>query len=170
MKKAILVIAQEGFQDREFSVTRDILVKGNIALTVAAISLSPATGALGSKVVPDIALNKASAKDYDAVVFIGGHGAVEHWDEPAAHRLAKEVYAQGGLAAAICIAPVTLAKAGILRAKRATVFPEETAEIKKYGAVYTASGVERDGRVITASGPAAAEKFAETILEALLTE
>jgi len=69
--------------------------------------------------------------------------------------------------AAICISPVTLARAGILKNRRATVFPTEAEELKKEGAIYTGAPVEEDGRIITASGPEAAGEFGERIASVL---
>jgi protease I len=68
---------------------------------------------------------------------------------------------------AICIAPVTLANAGILTGKKATVFESETKKLKDKGANCTRKNVERDGKTITANGPKAAKEFGETIAKAL---
>ncbi|GAJ17159.1 unnamed protein product, partial [marine sediment metagenome] len=69
---------------------------------------------------------------------------------------------------AICIAPVTLANAGILDKKKATVFRSEVKAIKRKGAIYTGKVVEVDGNIITAEGPQAAEEFGKTIINLLL--
>jgi protease I len=63
------------------------------------------------------------------------------------------------------MAPTILSKAGVLRGKRATVFPsaEDIKIVKDGGAQYTGANVETDGRLITADGPQSAERFAEAI-------
>lgn len=68
---------------------------------------------------------------------------------------------------AICIAPVTLANAGILEGKRTTAFPSVESDLKARGANYTGNPVERDGKIITGSGPEAATEFGKTIVAAL---
>lgn len=68
---------------------------------------------------------------------------------------------------AICIAPVTLARAGLLKNKKVTTYSSTINDIKSAGAKYTGNDVERDGNIITASGPAAAQKFGEAIVKAL---
>jgi len=93
--------------------------------------------------------------------------AQEYWDDPVAHAVAQEAVAQGKVLAAICIAPTTLAKAGVLQGKKATVFSSEAEELKACGANYTGTSVERDGLIITADGPKAAVEFAEEITRAL---
>ena len=64
--------------------------------------------------------------------------------------------------AAICLAPVVLARAGILKGKKATYY-ESTAsfrEMKAGGAVLVNKPVVADGRIVTANGPAASKEFA----------
>jgi protease I len=69
--------------------------------------------------------------------------------------------------AAICIAPTTLARAGLLGGVRATAFPDSEADLKAHGALWTGDRVTIDGRIITGSGPEAATAFGEAIAEAL---
>ena len=69
--------------------------------------------------------------------------------------------------AAICIAPVTLANAGILNGKKATVFPSGKNDLIRNGAKYTGDSVTVDGNIITANGPMAAEAFGKKIVEML---
>jgi len=39
--------------------------------------------------------------------------------------------------------------------------------MKKSGCIYTSAVVEKDGKIITGNGPAAAKSFAETIAKSL---
>lgn len=166
-KKAVLIIASQRFRDEEFLQPKRILEEGGVEVTVASSSLETATGMLGAKAKPDILLQDVRVDDYDAVVFIGGSGASEYWSNPVAHAIAREAQEKGKLLCAICIAPVTLANAGLLEGKRATVFESEIGKLKAKGAIYTGSGVEKDGNIITGQGPAYASEFGEVILSAL---
>ena len=74
---------------------------------------------------------------------------------------------QNKIIAAICIAPVTLANAGILNGKKATVFPSGKNDLIRNGAKYTGDSVTVDGNIITANGPMAAEAFGKKIVEML---
>ena len=168
MKRAVMIIAQDGFRDEELLQPKEILERNGIEVKVASTSLTQATGMLGAKVKPDILVSDINIRDFDAVVFVGGVGASQYWDDPVAHKLAQDAFATGRIVAAICIAPVTLAKAGILKGKRATVFSSEVAQVKAAGANYTGRPVEKDGNIITASGPTAAEEFGSEISRALL--
>jgi len=167
MKKVVMVIAHETFRDEELLEPQAILAKQGITVSVASTSLSPATGKLGAKVKPDILLKDVSPDAYDAVVFVGGGGATLYFDDPVAHRLIQDAYAQGKIVAAICIAPVILAKAGILKGKRATCWFEEGDTLTRLGVSFTGALVEKEGTILTANGPAAAKAFALALVEML---
>ena len=167
MKKILMVIASSQFRDEEYQKPRAALEKGGVKVTVASSSLNEATGMLGLKVTPDVLLKDVEVEEYDGVVFVGGMGATEYWDNPAAHALARLAHASGKLTSAICLGPMTLANAGLLKGKRATIWKDAVADFKAKGVVYTGKPVERDGKLITGSGPEAAEEFGKALLEAL---
>ena len=166
-KSILMIIAQRDFRDEEYQEPRRIFEARRATVTVASSSLEVAKGALGAQVKPDLLLKDTAVGDYDAIVFVGGPGAQEYWDDPVAHAVAQEAVAQSKVLAAICIAPATLAKAGVLQGKKATVFSSEAKTLKAGGADYTGASVERDGLIITANGPKAAAAFAEEIAKAL---
>ncbi len=166
-KKAVMIIASNNFRDEELLKPKEVLEKNGVTVTVASSSLKETTGMLGAKIKPDILFSHINVADYDAVIFVGGSGADEYWDNPTAHKLANDASNSKKIVGAICIAPVTLAKAGLLKNKKATTYSSTVNDIKSAGAKYTGADVERDGNIITASGPAAAQKFGETIVEAL---
>jgi protease I len=167
MKKAVMVIAQENFRDEELIEPIDILEKNDVEVTVAAQSLDEARGMLGAKVRPDITINDVKAADFDAIVFVGGSGSDVYWDDPVAQRIAQDAVIGNKVIAAICIAPVTLARAGILKGKKATVFPDCAADLTQAGATFTGKPVERDGKTVTASGPEATSQFGWEIVKAM---
>lgn len=165
--QAVMVIAPHNFQDQELGVTRAVLTRGGVQVTVASTRLETCTGMQGTRVKPDLLLKDVKVEDFDAVIFIGGSGASHYFDHAAAHNLARQALAQGKVVAAICIAPVTLARAGLLQGKKATVYPSGKSDLERAAATYTAAPVTVDGKVITASGPAAAAAFGQAILQAL---
>jgi len=169
MKRVVMIIAQNDFRDEELLQPKEILEKNGIDVKVASRSLGEAGGMLGAKVKPDILVNTINVKDFDALVFVGGIGASQYWDDPVAHNLVKNAISANKVVGAICIAPVTLAKAGVLAGKRATVWPSEAGQLKAYKANYTGQDVEKDGNIITASGPAVAKEFGAELVKALLT-
>jgi protease I len=166
-RKVLMVIAHKTFRDEEYDKPRRVLEAGGVDITVASSALGEATGRFGMTAPVDILVKDAAEPDYDAIVFIGGGGSREYFDDPAAHKLARDFDAAGKVVAAICIAPHTLAAAGVLAGKRVTSFESEKEALIKYGVDYTGSPVEIDGRIITADGPEAAEEFGKAVLEAI---
>ncbi len=166
-KRVVLIIAHKGFRDEEYARPRAVFEAKGFQITVASSSLEMATGMLGARVKPDILVSDIAVGNYDAIVFVGGVGAKEYWDDPNAHRIAREAVGQGKVLAAICIAPATLARAGVLKGKRVTAFKGVIGEVRAGGATYTGADVERDGLIITAIGPQAAAKWGEEIVKAL---
>ena len=166
-KKVVMIIAKNNFRDEELLEPKAIHEKNGALVTIASSSLKESTGMLGAKVSPDILFTDIAVDDFDAGVFVGGTGASEYWDNPAAHTIAKEANKANKIVGAICIAPVTLAKAGLLKGKKATTYSSTVNDIKSEGANYTGEGVEKDGNIITADGPASAKKFGEAIVKEL---
>lgn len=170
MKSVLFVIAHEGFQDNEFSIPRDILKAKGYKIVVASSDTSPASGALGGKVTPDIAIDEALNRidEFSAVIFIGGGGASEYFKNPVAHQIARDTK---NVIAGICIAPVILANAGVLDGKKATVWNDKNGTqsklIESKGAVFVSQPVVVDGNLVTANGPSAAKAFGERIAELL---
>ena len=165
--KILMVIAPEQFRDEEYTEPREVFEKAGIQVTVASARLGKAVGKFGLEVEIDKRLNDAHANDYDAVVFIGGTGSRIYFNDPEAHRLIREAETSQHIIGAICAAPGTLAKAGLLKGKRATSYVEESEILKQGGAIFTGKSVEVDGRIITGDGPRSATAWGEKIVELL---
>jgi protease I len=167
MKKAVMIIPHQGFRDEELLDTKAVLEKNGVEVKVASNAYGPAKGKLGAQISPDLFYKDVRLEDFDAVIFVGGPGSIDYWNNAFAHKLINDSVALGKVTAGICSASVTLAKSGILKGKRATVFPGDFQELIENGANYTASHLEIDGNIITADGPYAAKDFGEAIVKAL---
>lgn len=166
-KKALLIIAPQNFRDEELFHTKEELENAGVEVTVASTTTSEATGMLGGVIIPNILVSDVNAGDYDAVLFIGGTGASIYFNDSIAHGIVKNAYVEGKIIGAICIAPSTLANAGVLDGKKATAYSSERSNLESKGANFTGAGVEVDGKVITADGPGSARNFGKTIAKAL---
>lgn len=166
-KKAVMIIAEKNFRDEELFEPKKILEAEGVKVIVVSTSFNIARGMLGGKVKPDMLLSEIKVDDYDAIIFVGGSGASQYWNDSLAHNIAKEAVEKNKVLGAICIAPVTLANAGVLTGKKATVWPSERGKIEARGAIYTGESVQIEGKIITAEGPQAARKFGEAIAKAL---
>jgi len=162
-----MVIAPDQFRDEEYSHPKHLLESRGHEVITASVAPGPCRGKLGMMAQATRAMRDLTAQELDGVAFIGGAGASVYFDDPDAHALATALHDSGGVVAAICIAPSTLARAGLLRGRNATCFPSQESDIVAHGATYTAAPVETDGRIVTASGPEAAYDFGNRIADLL---
>jgi protease I len=166
-KKVLLIVAANDFRDEEFFTPHELLKKSGAAVIVASSRKDLSCSVFGKTVIPDKLVADCQATDYDALVFVGGPGATEYFTNSAALNLARAAADNKKILAAICIAPVILANAGVLKDKKAVCFPSVAEQLKKQGASIGSPPVLQDGLLLTATGPDAAQAFAEALLKML---
>jgi protease I len=166
-KRAALIAASQNFRDEELFETKRTLDAAAIQTVIASTRIGIIRGTLGGIAEANILVGQLRVEDYDAIIFIGGPGAVEYAVNPAALNLAREAVRQRKILAAIDTAPTILANAGVLAGVRATSFLSERNRLILAGAVYTGIPVEQDRLIITGSGPAASIQFGRAIADAL---
>ena len=120
-KKILMIIPLKDFWDVELTKSKEIFEQNGLMVTIASSSMREAKSIFGLRIKPDVVLNKVRAAHYNAIIFVGGEGAVQYWDDPHAHRLVKRTLEKGIVLAAISIAPIILANTNVLLGKRATV-------------------------------------------------
>jgi protease I len=167
MKSALLVIAQNTFRDEEYSEPKRVLESAGVEVTTASVMAGEAVGKLGLRVLAQTSVHDSLGGDWDAVAFIGGAGAAVFFDDPEAHELARATLERGAVLGAICIAPSTIAHAGLLEGIAATSFPSQEADLRAHGALWTGDPVTVEGRIVTANGPESAREFGHRIVELL---
>lgn len=167
MKKVALIIAERNFRDEEYQVPYEILQTAGFQVLTVSTKTTTAIGKLGLEVKPDTLINDLKPEELDALVFIGGGGSEQYFEDALSHNLARQMVQLDKVVGAICIAPVVLANAQVLQGKRATVYPDGAEILTKQGANYTGQPVEVDGKVITGNGPAAAEAFGHALVKLL---
>jgi deglycase len=167
MKQVAMVIAPAVFRDEEYAEPKAVLESRGAAVITVSNRPGICIGKLGMEAVAEIDLAEALRREWDAVLFVGGGGSEIFFDDPAAHALAEKALEAGSVLGAICIAPSTLAHAGLLAGRRATAFPSQHNDLVACGATWTGDAVTVDGRVITANGPEAAAAFGEAVARAL---
>ncbi|WP_456371402.1 DJ-1/PfpI/YhbO family deglycase/protease [Thermodesulfatator atlanticus] len=168
--KVAIVIAQHGFREEELFEPKKILEKHGFQVDVVSIKQGKATGMFGTEIQVSKTLSDINPNKYLALLIAGGVGAPKYlWGNKTLISLVKEFYKENKVVGAICLSPVVLAQAGILKGKKATCWPAEAAikELKKYGAIYDPRGVIVQGKIITAKSPDYAKEFAKEILRLL---
>lgn len=168
-RSVVMIIAPKEFRDEEFKVPYDYLKNLGHNIQVASTDTTKATGMLNLTVKPDLLIENIDTLAFDALILVGGTGSAIYWDNPKVHQLLKYYARPSRVLASICIAPVSLARAGVLKDKEATVYKDRSTldEFKKGGVKYVEKEVVISENIITASGPQASEKFAQAIAQAL---
>ncbi|MFA5331843.1 MAG: DJ-1/PfpI family protein [Methanoregula sp.] len=171
--KVIIVVAPEKYRDEELAEPVAALKTADIAFDIASTRTGTCTGMLGGKTSASITFDDIDPKNYDGLIIIGGTGAQAYlWEDKLLISFVTFFHDAGKVVAAICLAPVVLAKAGILAGKSATVYNSQAAifEMKKGKAVLANQPVVTDSRIVTANGPQAAKAFADAVVKELTTD
>jgi len=161
-----LVPLAEGFEELEAVTIIDVLRRGGVEVTTAALASTPVTGSHAISVAADALLDAVDPGAFDAIVLPGGPGAKRLRDDPRLRTLLQTAARDGKLVAAVCAAPIALEAAGVLAGKRATVYPGN--ELASAAQVLT-DAVVVDGNIVTSRGPGTALAFALTLVEKLVS-
>ena len=168
--KIVIIIAQNGFQDLEYDNSRKAIEEEGIEVKTASPTTKITNGHFGAAVQPDLAIKDIDMNNFDGIAIIGGSGALTLANFPELFKVLKEAEELKKVISAICIAPTLLAKAGLLKYKKATVWNEDSMQsplIEREGAQYTGEMVTQDGRIVTANGPPAATEFGKKVAEVM---
>ncbi len=172
MAKVALIIAFQDFRDEEYFIPKEKLEKAGFETKTVSTSKGKAMGSLGGETEAEILISELNVLEFDAVLFLGGPGAHKMIDNENCHRIARETLDGEKILGAICIAPTILARAGVLKGRKATVWRSNMDKsavkiLESSGAIYTPDSLTEDGNIITASGPSLAEVFAKKIISKL---
>lgn len=167
MVDVVMVIAQSVFRDEEYAEPKRVLESRGAHVVTASVAPGECIGKLGMRATADVSVAEATKKEWNGVVFVGGAGAAVFFDDGAAHQLAQDAWGKDAIVSAICVAPSTLARAGLLDGVSATAFPSQEADLRAHGALWTGAKVTVDGRIVTGNGPEAATEFGEAVADAL---
>ena len=98
---------------------------------------------------------------YDACILPGGIPGVNNLKADATVcKVCQDFAAAGKIVAAICAGPTVLASFGVLKGKKATVYPGMDAALTEAGASYTGLPLTIDGNIVTGEALGAAIPFA----------
>lgn len=165
--KTSYVFLAPGFEEIEAVSLIDIMRRAG--MEVKTVSITPGertvTGAHGVPYVADTTIDLIDA-DADWLILPGGMpGATNLYGCKALTDMLKK---HAGNIAAICASPsVVLGQLGLLKDKKATCYPGMES-YSASGVTFTGAHVERDGRFITAQGPAWSFAFGLAIVAATL--
>jgi len=164
MKESYVFLA-DGFEEVEALTCVDVLRRAGMPVTT--VSIDPGlevTGAHGVTVQADAVFDGCPCAQAEWLVLPGGMpGATNLASHDALCRELVAHHERGGKVAAICASPaVVLAPLGILDGRDAVCYPGM--EAAQGGARWGDEPVAIDGNVVTGNGPAAAARFALTLV------
>jgi protease I len=120
----------------------------------------------GQEVAVDVALDSASADQYDALLLPGG---VMNPDKLRANAKAvqfvKQFVDSGRPIAAICHGPWTLIEAGAVKGRKLTSWPSLQTDLKNAGAKWVDQEVVTDNGLVTSRKPADIPAFNRKMIE-----
>ena len=164
MKESYVFLA-DGFEEVEALTCMDVLRRAGMPVTTVSINEDPmVTGAHGVMVVADSVFGDDSYVGAEWLVLPGGMpGATNLAAHEALCRALVQQDGCGGKVAAICASPsVVLAPLGLLDGREAVCYPGMEAAMG--GARWGDTPVAVAGNVVTGNGPAAAARFALTLV------
>lgn len=161
----IYVHFAEGTEEIEFVTIIDLLRRSSIeAVSVSITGKTEVTGAHGINIKTDIVFEEADYDKCDMIVLPGGMpGTIHMAEHDGLTDTVKDFALKGKGIAAICAAPMILAKCGVLSGRSAVIYPGMEEELGD--AVISDNRVETDGNIITSKGPGTAMEFALEIVK-----
>ena len=169
--KVSIIIASKDFRDEEYFITKEILESKEIIVKTFS-DKKEAIGKFGGEAKVDNLIENLKVNDFDAIVFVGGSGAIELLDNDVSYNICKSSIEEGKILAAICISPVILAKSGVLKNKKATVWSSNLDKsaikiLKENGALYEKGHVIIDQNIITGENAESVEEFSNALIKSL---
>jgi 4-methyl-5(b-hydroxyethyl)-thiazole monophosphate biosynthesis len=155
----------DDFEETEAVCTVDILRRAGVEVTTVSLgSGRRLLGRSGICVEADAMFDDIVGNEYDMLVIPGG--TVAYTEHSGLVDLVRRQNDQGLKLAAICAAPAVLGTAGVLRDRRAVIYPG----MEKWldGALPGSGIVETDGNITTSKGPGTAVYFALSLVEQLM--
>ena len=159
-KSVLLILAAKDFNEQEYLIVKDTLDRADFRIFIASDAHTLCVGSGGLKVKADVAFFNLHHENFAAVVFIGGSGIKNYWDNAILQLTAQKFHKSQKIVAAICSASIILARAGLLTNIEAVCYPNDRSELEKEGGEYKDAPVVIQKNIITAQSPAAASEFA----------
>jgi len=170
--KRIAILVEEDFEDSELlEPLRAVKDAGAKVVVVGSGSRESYRGKKGTVTIKaDVAADKVSAKDFDAVIIPGGYAPDKMRLYQSMIDLVRKAYDLGKVIAAVCHGPQLLISADIVRGHRLTSWPSVAVDLRNAGASWVDEPLVQDGNLITSRKPADLPKFSKAIIDALQAE
>jgi len=162
----LLILPAQDFNEQEYLIISNSLIKAKKRVFIASDSNSLCIGSENLKVKNDIILYNVHEENFNGIIFVGGKGVRNYWNNKLLHSIAQKFNKSGKIIGAICSAPIILARAGVIN-KTAVCYPDDRKELEKEGIEYKDEALVIDKNVITGRDPASAPEFISKFLHEL---
>jgi len=166
----LIVVPPDKYHDTEFSDPMLALDSAGVKVTIASTKIGTIKGVLKDSIQSTMLISDVQIKRYDAICIMGGTGTGKYlWENEQLKQLIVSFDKKEKLVTGICAGAVSLARAGVLKEKKATTYPVKgfIEQLENAGAKYSADPVIIDGRIVTANGPVGARNFGRAIVREL---
>jgi protease I len=169
-QQRIAILVANGFEQVELTEPKKALEQAGANTDI----VSPENGKVrgwnftdwGDDFTVDVPLDRASAKDYSALLLPGG---VMNPDQLRRNEMAlnfvREFFASGKPVAVICHGPWTLIDAGLVRGRKMTSYHSIQMDLKNAGANWVDQEVVVDAGLVTSRKPADIPAFNRKMIE-----
>jgi 4-methyl-5(b-hydroxyethyl)-thiazole monophosphate biosynthesis len=162
-KAALFLI--DGFEETEALCTVDILRRAEVDISTVSLGESKKlTGRSRITVEADVMFGDIENMTFDMLIIPGG--TLAYTSHEGLLNFVEKHHGKGMKLAAICAAPAVFGKLGILRGKRAHIYPGMEDNIG--GSLPGRGIVETDGNITTSKGPGTTVYFALRLVEELV--
>lgn len=174
--KRILLLLADGFEPMEAAGFTDVFgwanLDGEEKMEIVSVGLrSPLKATFGFSVIPDRILFEVDLDSFDAVAVPGGFEGAGFYKDAYAEQFLDAIRhfeAEGKPVATVCVASLSLGKAGLIKNRRATVYHSiggtRKEELEAFGATFVDNAIVKDGNLITSTGPGTGVEVAFELL------
>ncbi len=163
----VYVLLANGFEQVEMLTPVDMMRRAGVSVATVGVYSMSVKSSHGVELSADIPLSEVSLGDMELLMLPGGQPGVDNlWESEEVRELVKKAYESGKNIAAICAAPMILARLGILDGREAVCYPACSPELSK-ARFLPNCGVAKDGKIITGRACGDSFEFAFAIVEEL---
>jgi len=179
--KRILLLLADGFEPLEAAGFTDVFgwanIDGEEKIELVSTGLrTPLKATFGFSVIPDKILSDVDLDTFDALAVPGGFEGAGFYNDAYSGEfldIIRHFEAAKKPIATVCVAALSLGKAGVIQNRRATVYHQiggtRKAELEAFGATFVDNAIVRDGNLITSTGPGTGVEVAFELLTYLTT-
>jgi protease I len=164
----LVVLPEKDYDEVEYAEVLRACKEAKIKVVNGCVSKGPCYGEIKGKIKPDVILDEVLMDHYHGLMFIGGLGTRDLFNNILCHKLIREALQLGKIVSAIDFGPIILARAEVLNNRKATIHPTEERHFSATGVQYLNQPVVIDGNIITARDKNAAPEFSEMVAGAIL--